>query len=563
MRFVLALSLLFVSCVAQAQIIEGPIVGAATDTSARVTLHVSAPENVRIEFSTDSSFRSDTTYTSYKTLSSSSYGFATFDLSNLSPSTRYYIRPIVNDTPSPSLRSFRTFPTQLRDTAFTFCFGSCQMQNVRQRRSDVFRRMRADDPLIFFQLGDWAYPDINVSGNFASSDSLLAQTYVKRYEPTHGMDSLLSECAVDYVWDDHDYTGDNGDGTSPNKFRAIAAYKQFFPHYALPNDSNGIWHRLLIGNVEFFIPDLRSTRSPDSEAIVKNGDQYSWNPPPGHSVLRGTHTTGEDQKTWLMNALKNSKARWKVIVSSVPWNPSMKGLIPFAVLEANQKKDPSKLRAFSDYWVGFPEDQDSLIAFTQREGIKNVVFCSGSVHTGMMDDGAHSIFPEIVSANLEIANSNVYGTLEASHVGRSFWNRGGQINDTLNTYGRITVATSPRNQLILDLVNERGEIVATQTITDTTSSAGVFNNGARSFGLTMERENDQSHLISIAVADRSPIRVYLTDERGIILRELLNGPQEPGTIRISLDNIALSSGPHFAVMEVQGRKLVAKFNVVK
>jgi hypothetical protein len=564
---VLALCVLpMLAACAHAQLIfRGPIVGAVTDSSARVSIETSAPAIVAIEYSTSLDFSQNVRRSLVGSTTVANHLFTTVDLIELAPSQRYFLRPVINNTPSSFLteRSFRTFPTHAIDTGFTFCFGSCQMQALSKRRSGVFSQMRKVDPLLFLQIGDWAYPDEAIGANFADSDSLIAKSYEIKYDPSHGMDSLAAGRGVDYIYDDHDYVGNNADGTSPNKLRAVGGYENYFPHYPLANAAAGLWHSFTVGNVEFFVLDLRSERSPNAEAIVQQSGSYAFAPPSGHSILRGTHTIGEDQKTWLLNSLKRSKARWKVIISSVTWNPSAEQTLPLLVAYANLKHDASKLYEAVDKWAGFPEDQDSILAFVKREGIKNIIVCSGDVHTGMMDDGAHSIFPEIVSANLERPNSNLLTQLDSVGLSK-YWNRGGQRNDTTNSYGRITVLTSPKHALLLEVVNEHDSVVAQTLVADSSTSAAVAN-VVKPHEIGVELTDHVTTVFAtVTIENDADARVYIIDEAGHEVRHIADGLSQGGSWKFQIGKENLPSGIYFFTLQTKnGQKWSKKFMVVK
>lgn len=457
--------------IARSQIvIRGPIIGGVTDSSARVTIQLSGDAPVALEYSTSPGFTSPH-ITANLQASAAQHDFVTFDLTSLAPSTRYYLRAAINDVLKPFEieRSFTTFPTSGKDTSFVFTFGSCQRRTLNARQSNVFTLMKQVDPLLFLQIGDWTYPDEIISPAFAQDPNLVEASYELKYDPTNVMDTFLATRAVDYVYDDHDFAGNNSDGTSSGKQNALRGYDTYFPHYDLQNKEAGIWHKFTVGNVEFFMLDLRSERSPDDEAIQNTNGSYQFNPPPGHSILRGKHTTGSDELTWLFDGLKNSKARWKILMSSVTWNPGLQSFTQLALLYANLKKDPSKLYESADSWPAFPEDQDSLLALIKRENIRNVIVCSGDVHCGMMDDGKSSVMPEIVAANLQIPNSNLYGLLDSIGYAKTAWDRGGQKGDTVNTYGRVTISTSPEQSVLLEVVDERNTVVASYKVIDAES----------------------------------------------------------------------------------------------
>ncbi len=553
------------SCARGQMVSRGPIVGAVSDSSARVTVVTNSTSPIAIEYSSASDFSSDVERSATVIPDPAKFNFVTLDLAKLKPSTTYYLRPVLDGSVSSfsATRSFRTFPKRLADSEFTFAFGSCQLQQLAARRSNVWKRLRTLDPLLFFQMGDWTYPDRAISPDFASTDSLIAKSYLNKYDPTEGIDSVLANRALDYVYDDHDYADNNTDGTFANKSKSIAAYENYTPHYPLPNPSDGIYHTFTVGDVQFFVLDLRSERSPDAEVVQQTGGKYSWNPPAGHSILRGTHTSGADQLRWLELSLLGSFAKWKVIISTVTWSPAATANIPLLLAYANFKKDPSKLYEAADTWAGFAADQDSILAFVKKYQITNVVVCSADVHTAMMDDGKNSIFPEIVSGNLEVPNSNVYGQLDSLGFG-STWDRGGQINDTLNTYGRITVETTPVNRLHCEIVNERDSVIASMYIADSVTHSNVFMplKPFPSFGVKVISIQGTDLFASASLEDASKGSIYISDAVGKEVRLLADGTIKPGMTRFRIKLANLPNGTYFFVLDAKGQKWTAPFQIV-
>jgi phosphodiesterase/alkaline phosphatase D-like protein len=563
----LAVSVTVVSC-AHAQptptVLRGPIVGAVTDTTARVTVQWPTEAKIAIEASATKEFTTGVIRTASDNASAAGHDFVTLSLTGLSPSTRYYLRPVVNDTVRtfPMERSFTTFPTMGKDSQFTFCFGSCATMGS-YKHSGVWGLMQKLDPLLFIEIGDWSYPDQQVAAQFVLSDSLQNLAYENKYTPTHPIDTLLSKRAVDYVYDDHDFAGGNSDGTNPGASKSIANYDSHFPHYDLPNKEDGIFHTFKAGNVQFFVLDLRSARSPSNEAVVTSNGTYSFAPPAGHSMLRGVHRGGVDQLTWLEQELRASTSRWKVILSSVTWNPAMKNFVQLGVAYANFKHDPSKLYAAVDSWVGYPEDQDSLLAFIAREKINNILFCSGDVHTGMMDDGEHSVFPEIVAANLEVKNSNLYGQFDSLGLAPQLWDKGGQARDTANCYGRISVVTHPYNMLNVELVNERDSVVARYLMPDATSPLSVRGMGQQmSNGVKILNQSTGSMSVQINIEHEGPTKFYLADAAGKNVRTFADGSLQPGIIRYRLTTTDYPSGTYFFILEAEGRMWKQQFSIV-
>jgi phosphodiesterase/alkaline phosphatase D-like protein len=460
-----------VSCVpspGRAQtLLRAPYVGAVTDSSAVVAAWIVAGASVRLEYARDAAFTVAKRAVVTAPVPSSPDTMVMIPLAGLAPSTRYHYRIIAADGADTSApRSFATFPREGVDAPVSFFFGSCQQSHRAEPGAivdsgkvfDVAADLGGD---LFVQMGDWAYPDVHFR-DYPSSDSVVRASYLKRLDTTYPFPArVLAEMPIAYVWDDHDSFGDNSNGAFPAemKTRVGRAYQAYVPHYALANPDAGIWQSFMIGNVEVFMLDSRSQRSPIDSAL--KGNQFV--PPSGHSMLAGFPVTGIDQRRWLLDGLRSSRARWKVIVSPVPFNPAMAAGITAALFL--QRRDIA--RSFAEYWAGYPADIDSLVSLLRSPYGRNILIVSGSAHTNMYDDGTHSVAPEFVAANLDIPNTNLRDTL--LRYGLDVWTAGQSGSN--NTLGRVRVETEPVHRLVVESYDEQGAIELQYVMVDSSTSA--------------------------------------------------------------------------------------------
>lgn len=207
--------------------------------------------------------------------------------------------------------------------------------------------------------------------------------------------------------------------------------------------------------------DSRTQRSPVDSAF-RDG---KFAPGPTHSMLSGFPVPGTNQRAWLLNAIRSSTARWKVLASQGPFNPGLAPLIPAALLVGR----PSIAHETAEYWVGYPTDLDSLRSLLKTDAGRNFLIIAGSVHNNLVDDGSHSVVPEFVAANLDIPNSHLYDTLR--RYGFNVFT-GGQSNGK-STIGRIRVETAPAHRLIVESFDEDGELSLRYVMSDKSSGAGL------------------------------------------------------------------------------------------
>lgn len=445
---------LLTAFIIKAQVQVGPIAGAVTDTSAVILVKTYSPnQEVKIELFTQNDVENSIYSESVKSLSEN-YNYVKIPVKSLKPNITYYYRAIVNGYPSKKWNSFQTFPAE-KDYSFSFGFGSCQQSSYSVPNPEIFPLIANDTLRFFIQLGDWTYPDTTEKKygyRFNEKKDLLEKSYQSKYNNNYPfVTEVLSQMPVVYIYDDHDFAGNNSDGSDPAKDSSIWAYKAFFPHYELKNPDNGIWQSFTFGNVEFFVLDLRAQRNPGKDAFNGSGN---FNPPSGHSILAGYDISGVNQKQWFLDALKNSTAKWKVIVSSVLFNPAYAKVTEVDSIPDDIKWLPSDV---ADKWAGYPEDINALLNTIIANNIKNVFVISGDTHSSFIDDGKNSFIPEIGASNLEVNNSLLDKKLKS--LGISIWNKG-SYEEQGHTYGRVRFFFGEKDYALLEILNEKNEIVA-------------------------------------------------------------------------------------------------------
>jgi alkaline phosphatase D len=414
---------------AQEQPIElAPMVGAVTSSSAQVWFRVSSEGNaVQVGYGEHPDL-SDETVSPQTVIPGLEDDYTCLiELENLSANTIYYYRIILNGeaVQSDSFPSFKTFPETttsarigvLADSAFHW-FNS----------SPALQALADDEPDLVLVLGDWPHQGPIRLDRMR----LMHRRFRERRMGTAGqfVDHILLKYPVAYVWDDHDYGGNDTDKTFAGKSEALQAYDEYWPCYDRPNPEAGIWHRFKYGDfIEVFMLDLRSQRDPDSYQDPRyipdhmpgaNRDELRYDP--GRSILDGDESDGDPkgQKQWLKDGLLTSTAQWKIIASSVPWNPTV-------------QKD--------DAWWDFMAEQEELMQFIVTNGIGGIIVVSGDIHTGgAIDDGTYAGLPEI-SVPPSTMNSlprTCYLRRPARFSGCGNWSHGGPI-PVGTGYGLITL----------------------------------------------------------------------------------------------------------------------------
>jgi hypothetical protein len=247
-------------------------------------------------------------------------------------------------------------------------------------------------------------------------------------------------------------------------------YKTYFPSYNLVDSNDGLYHSFRSGNAEFFVLDTRSARGFQLVTVDTSGSTSHW----VYAHDTASHILGNQQMAWLQNALSQSTATWKFIVTSVPfnvgmrfaldslinrgngnvpyWNPSIL-CIPFT-LESHAY---SSTNHFADMWAGFKADGDSLLNYVFSNNIPNVFVISGNTGTVGLDDGTNSGLPELMSGNMKITNTRDAIDFQ-NFMGFNVWNLGGsglcQQQNLNSTYGKIQVFNN--DSIRLSAVDQTG-----------------------------------------------------------------------------------------------------------
>ncbi|MGQ9864402.1 MAG: alkaline phosphatase D family protein [Bacteroidia bacterium] len=415
--------------------------------------------------------------------------FVTLD--SLLPSTTYTYTLTLSDGKVITGR-FETapLPTQ-KEGRWRFGFGSCSHIDGNPMETRLLRHAQKRQPRLFFHLGDWGYPDTTENNfppetkNFFTCDSArVREAYQKRYyDPA--MQPIFLTCGVDYVYDDHDYVADNGGKNfrpyynlrkPPKKesfigdyafdprcrLNALRGYQVHVPHYPLVDSSEGLYHRVRWGPVEFFFLDTRSARSGNMSAFVKEGKMWRFRPDRDHSLL------GEKQRQWLLSSLGQSTAHWKIILSGVTYNRSLRSFIDTAMAHQPRnfrffgglfKLQPIFFAGFvADTWSGYPVDQDTLYRFCKEKSLVNVIFISGDTHTGTIEDGVMGGFPELMSSGLAEGEKRTYYL--SKMLGYNFFTGGCGITVDYfgGVYGEMEVYGT--DSLALRLIDTSGKVIA-------------------------------------------------------------------------------------------------------
>jgi PhoD-like phosphatase/PhoD-like phosphatase, N-terminal domain len=346
--------------------------GAIQPTSAVVVAKMtSASTTCRLVVSTSQTLSSPL-LSANATASTANNLMAKMQVTGLQPNTTYFYAIQSGGVTDNSADDIGTFKTPAASAfSYRFTVGSCGVSSNHQ----VYTLMNNKAPLFHLTTGDFHYAnpnsatDINVH-RLPYEQNMLSQTPSRNF---------LKNTALAFVWDDHDYCGNNSTGSSVGRANARQAYQEYVPHYPLVAGSGNvpIYQSFTIGRIHFILSDLRSERT------------------------TGT-MMGATQKTWFKNQClfardNNLMIAW---VSGVSFG-------------GNQ----------TDNWGGFTAERTELSNFFRDNNIRNMFILSGDAHMVAIDNGTNHDFS--TGSN----NPNDYPVFQAAALNNSGSVKGGTYSE--------------------------------------------------------------------------------------------------------------------------------------
>ena len=274
-------------------------------------------------------------------------------LGGLKPHTDYFYVWQSSNAVSPVGRA-RTRPAAGSATPLRMAFSSCQHYSFGHFGAHAHAAAEDLDAYLF--LGDYIYErgrqPVPGDPRVDTIDADDLGSYRRKYglyRADPGLRELHRLHAALHVWDDHEVENNYSDNAPPpSPLQRSAAYRvafEWLPRMTFPRDRHRIYRSIPFGTMaELFLLDERQYRTGTNDGRPR-------------SIL------GEAQMSWLIGALKASRAQWKLVVNQV-------------TMAANPFGDGPR----SDMWDGFPEDRARLLGELERAGVSNVVVLTGDAH---------------------------------------------------------------------------------------------------------------------------------------------------------------------------------------
>jgi|GEM_PF-1396693 len=384
--------------------------GAVTDSSVKINCKLQfASSNIKFVADVSPNFSSPI-FSTYAMPDTSNNNLYNSTISGLQPNTKYYYAVFENGTILPNTVSDFTTATY-QPLSFSFGAASCSYSGNHA----VYNVINNMHPRFFIVSGDLHYWDpnsLNINLHRNPYAFTLSQPAIKNF---------LQHTPIAYVWDDHDFSGNNGDGTSIGKHSASVAYRENVPHFPFHNSivDGGIYQSFNYGRVHFILTDLRSER------------------------LEGQHLISALQMAWLKNEIVTARNNnlFPVWISSVSFSGNNE----------------------YDNWSGYTAQRIQIANCLRDSLIKNLLIICGDAHMLAIDDGSNGNF------TTGAPNPNKYPIFQAAAL-----NRFGSVKGGTFSSGVFPNPTPQTGQFgIVDVVDNGGDTLCFNLKAIRTDSVGA------------------------------------------------------------------------------------------
>jgi alkaline phosphatase D len=287
------------------------------------------------------------------------WGIATAVLGNLKPGTVYSYSISVNGKAGLKMGEVKTQELwQWRKQApdFSFLSGSCAYFNEppydRPGRpyggdSSIFETMAKDKADFMLWLGDnWYTREID----YYSAWGLHYRATRDRSLPV--LQNFWKSMPHYAIWDDHDYSWNNGDRSYPLKKESREVFKKVWSHPSYGENNEGVYTKFTWNDVDLFLLDVRWFRNND-----RMKDSIDGKPNPNKKMF------GDQQMEWLKNALLQSQGNANITFKIIATGSQV--LNPYSPW---------------DCFKHFPAEYAELMNFIRDNNIEGVIFLTGDRH---------------------------------------------------------------------------------------------------------------------------------------------------------------------------------------
>jgi alkaline phosphatase D len=336
---------------------------------------------------------------------------------HLKPGRRYYYRFRQGKGSVSTVGRFKTAPGARQAKTIKFAYsGDADAQKAAgaskpfYNNFQVYKRMASEGNDFNINFGDTIYSDTEVGSTLsngvfqpaAPTALTLAQKWEKYKQnlALKDLQTVRGETGMYNHWDDHEFINDftASENGADIYEKGVAAFRDYMPVTYKP--SSGIYRTFKWGrNAQVFFLDERSFRSGKADSACINPDTNAPDlAPTAPQRVRNTFGVvvpslrrpvsqqcldtirdpsrtmlGKAQLARFENAIKASKAKFKIVMSETPIQQFY--ALPY------------------DRWEGYEAERQSVLRFL-KANVKNAVFLATDTHANLYNDARLSTFPE-------------------------------------------------------------------------------------------------------------------------------------------------------------------------
>jgi alkaline phosphatase D len=357
------------------------------------------------------------------------------DATRLRPDTAYFYRFTCRGETSPVGRT-RTAPAR-HATPDGLRFGVVSCANLQAGWFSAYRHLaRRDDLHAVIHLGDYLYEyapgeygygraNTDIRPHAPAREMVSLADYRQRhaqYKTDPDLRALHARHPFIVTWDDHEVTNDAWRDGAENhqpaegdyaarRAAAHRAYDEWMPvrmsGTAATGDGTQLFRTLRFGALaELSMLDLRTYR--DQQATTPA-------PSPVPTPTGGTDGTiaGRAQLDWLKQRLRRGGPQWKLVGNPVMIAPVTFAQVPHDLVDPVNDVTGLLPRDGAPYnvdqWDGYTRDRRELFEHIRDQGLRDVVFLTGDIHSGWACDLPHdaATYPLGDSAGVELVCTSV------------------------------------------------------------------------------------------------------------------------------------------------------------
>ncbi len=318
------------------------------------------------------------------------------DVIGLNPNTTYYYAFSALGKNSLTGRT-KTAPTADQADHLRFVLISCS--NYNWGYFNAYDRIADRNDLdAVIHVGDYIYEyganhpyqDLSLGRTtFPEGETVTLQDYRERYSLYRLNNELIrahQQHPFITTWDDHEVTNDayidGAENHQPEtegdyqarKAVATQAYFEWLP--IRDNGAQKVYRRFDFGNlVDLFVLDTRHEARSIQPTSMLDADFNDM-----RTLL------GDEQKAWLLDGLKTSEAKWKIVAQQVMFSPFNVGFAAPGGALTNADSVFSVENIFLDIWDGYPAERQQIVEEIEINNIDNVVILSGDIHSSFALD---------------------------------------------------------------------------------------------------------------------------------------------------------------------------------